>query len=109
MRPRDRILSNLESTYREAFEAAKARDDQVEMARLDFEFQRDQIHLEVLLDLRTLLAERPALTAGAPGPTAAGTGTEGPKSEGKKERSLLDEGAALIEKAEALKRIVRLR
>lgn len=101
MRPRDRILANLESAYREAFDAAKERGDQAEMGRLDFEYQRDQIHLEVLLDVRSLLAarersaEEPAVTPKAEAP--------------KKERSLLEEGTALLEKAEALKRITRLR
>ena len=31
-------------------------DDEDAMARLDFEFQRDQLYLEVALDLRELLA-----------------------------------------------------
>jgi len=99
MRPRDRILSSLESAYREAFEAAKARDDQAEMARLDLEFQREQIHLEVLLDVRALLESK---GSGPANPQA-------PPAEPKKERSLIEEGTALMEKAEALKRIVRLR
>jgi len=49
-------VSSLENVYREAFEAARKRDDAAAADRLDFEFQRDQIHLEVLLDLRQLLA-----------------------------------------------------
>jgi hypothetical protein len=67
MRDRDRILASLEGVYREAFEAARARSDGGEADRLDFEFQRDQIQLEVLLDLRDLLlptAEKPSAESG---------------------------------------------
>ena len=56
MRDRPRILDNLEKLYREEL----SRDSGVEgaeAARLDFEFQRDQLYLEVLLDLRELLSE----------------------------------------------------
>lgn len=59
MRPRSRILDSLERVYREAFEAASARDDEEAGTRLDFEFQRDQLHLEVLLDIRDILAAAP--------------------------------------------------
>lgn len=55
MRHRERILASLEGVYREAFDAARGREDAAAADRLDFEFQRDQIHLEVLLDLRDLL------------------------------------------------------
>lgn len=51
-RPRDRILANLESIYREAYERAKALSDQVRMADLDAAYQREQLLLEVLLDIR---------------------------------------------------------
>lgn len=57
MRERQRILDSLEAAYREAFEAARERGDEVLMSRLDLDFQRDQIQLEVLLDLRELLAQ----------------------------------------------------
>ncbi len=56
MRNRERVLGSLESVYREAFEAAKSQEDPDAMARLDFEFQRDQLQLEVLLDIRDLIA-----------------------------------------------------
>jgi hypothetical protein len=56
MRERRRILHNLEGLYREDFEAARAADDRDRMRRLDFEFQRDQLYMEVLLDLRDLLS-----------------------------------------------------
>ena len=90
MRDRKKILASLESTYREAFKQAQARDDAEEMVRLDLDFQRDQLHLEVLLDVRALLISevRPSEEEGD---------------------SLLKEGSALIEKAGALRRMVRLR
>jgi hypothetical protein len=90
MRSRDRVLASLESTYREAFARAEAKEDQDEMARLDFEFQRDQVRLEILLDIRDLLAPREAPPAG-------------------ETSSLLKEGSALIQKAGKLRRITRLR
>ena len=55
-RSRDRILGNLESIYREAYERAKAAGDQVRMADLDAAYQREQLLLEVLLDIRDALA-----------------------------------------------------
>lgn len=62
-RTRDRILANLESIYREAYDrASEARDDD-RMAHLDSSFQREQLILEVLLDIRDALlavAEAPA-------------------------------------------------
>ena len=55
MRDRTQILDSLERVYRQAFEAAETRDDAAAMADLDFKFQRDQVNLEVLLDIRDLL------------------------------------------------------
>lgn len=83
MRHRDRVLQSLESMYREAFAGAKERGETSEMARLDLEYQRDQLHLELLLDLRELLS--------APAP--------------EEERR----SSSLIEKAQALRQITRLR
>ena len=63
MRSRDRIVANLESIYREAYERAKAADDKDRMMDLDASFQREQLILEVLLDVRDALAsigEKPA-------------------------------------------------
>ena len=51
-RPRERILANLEAIYREAYERAKAASDQARMADLDAAYQREQLLLEVLLDIR---------------------------------------------------------
>lgn len=61
MRPRDQILNNLEATYREQYDRAKAENQPRRMEELDAGYQRDQLMLEVLLDLRDLLTSRPAL------------------------------------------------
>jgi hypothetical protein len=81
MRSRDRVIQSLEDAFREAFSAARQRDDKVEMARLELDFQRDQIHLEVLLDLRDLLSSS----------------------------SPDERGASLLEKAQVLRQLTRLR
>ncbi len=69
-RPRERVLANLESIYREAYERAKAAGDQARMADLDAAYQREQLLLEVLLDVRDALAARPADGAAGPGKTS---------------------------------------
>jgi len=51
-RPRQQILDNLESVYREAYERAKATKDDRRMVDLDAAYQREQLLLEVLLDIR---------------------------------------------------------
>ena len=51
-RPRQQILDNLDSVYREAYERAKAAKDDRRMADLDAAYQREQLLLEVLLDIR---------------------------------------------------------
>ncbi len=56
-RSRERILANLESIYRDAYGRASTANDKERMADLDASFQREQLVLEVLLDIRdTLLA-----------------------------------------------------
>ena len=85
MRDRERIIGNLEQLYREAFQRAEKRGDEEGMARLDFEFQRDQLYMELGLDLRELLA-------------AMDTGKD---AEGKT--------TSLLEKAQAIRRLTRLR
>lgn len=55
MRSRDRVLQSLEKVYRAAFSDAEEAGNDAEMARLDLEYQRDQLRLEVLLDIRELL------------------------------------------------------
>lgn len=51
-RPRERILENLERVYREAYDRARSGGDQERMFQLDASFQREQLLLEVLLDIR---------------------------------------------------------
>jgi hypothetical protein len=68
MRSRDRILANLETLYRESFDRAKAAEDPIRMAELDNAYMRDQLMLEILLDIRDLFAVAPA--APAPGKSA---------------------------------------
>lgn len=58
-RPRERILLNLEAVYREAYDRARAAGDELRMADLDAAFQREQLLLEVLLDIRDALTARP--------------------------------------------------
>jgi len=65
-RPRDRILDNLESIYREAYERAKTAGDEKRMTDLDAAYQREQLLLEVLIDIRDALAAGRADTAPAP-------------------------------------------
>lgn len=84
MRERDRILGSLEKVYREAYDEAVERDDEAAMARMDLEYQRDQLWFEVLLDLRDLLTE----------PDDSNTG---------------DRVGSLIDKAQALKNLTRRR
>ena len=51
-RSRERILSNLDDMYREAFERAKTTGDAAQMASLDFAYRREQLYFEILLDVR---------------------------------------------------------
>lgn len=88
MRSRDRVLQSLEKVYREAFLAAEERGDREEMARLDFEYQRDQLHLEVMLDVRALLS---------------------PPDEEGDDPGIVEKGSALLEKARSIRKITRLR
>ena len=60
MRSRDRILANLEAIYRESFERARTAEDAHRMAELDNAYMRDQLMLEILLDIRDLFAVAPA-------------------------------------------------
>ena len=88
MRNRERVLQSLEKVYLEAFQAADERGDKDEMTRLDFEYQRDQLQLEVLLDLRELLS---------------------PAEETEDPASLVDKGSALLDKARSIRKITSLR
>lgn len=58
MRTRDQILANLESTYREQYDRARKESQARRMEELDAGYQRDQLMLEVLLDVRELLSTR---------------------------------------------------
>ena len=59
MRSRDRVLQSLGNIFREAFAAAEKEGDSARMGELDMEYQRDQLRLEVLLDIRELLTPEP--------------------------------------------------
>ena len=80
MRSRDRVLQSLEKVYRGAFTVAEEGEDSASMERLDLEYQRDQLQLEVLLDIRDLLL---------------------PEEE--------DKTTSLLEKAQKLRRLTKLR
>lgn len=82
MRPRDRILANLETIYRESYDRAKDAADERRMVDLDNAFMRDQLMLEILLDIRDLFAVAPAAPA---------------------------KGTSAIEKLEALRRLSKFR
>ena len=82
MRPRDQILANLETIYRESYDRAKTDEDLTRMAELDCAYVRDQLTLEILLDIRDLFSVAPAAQK---------------------------TGASAIEKLEALRRLTRLR
>jgi hypothetical protein len=58
MRDRQRILDNLEKLYRAELDRGPQTEGS-DSGRLDFEFQRDQLYLEVLLDLRDLFGGSP--------------------------------------------------
>jgi hypothetical protein len=57
-RSRERILTNLEEMYREAFDRAKQSDDPSAMASLDFAYRREQLYFEILLDVRDAMERR---------------------------------------------------
>jgi Spy/CpxP family protein refolding chaperone len=80
MRSRERVLQSLENVYRSAFTAAEEAGDAAAMERLDLEYQRDQLQLEVLLDIRDVL------TPDQP-----------------------DKTTSLLEKAQQLRRLTKLR
>ncbi len=96
MRSRQQILGNLETLYRGAFEQTQARlqgtaEERPALEALDFAFQQEQLRLEVLLDLRDLLAHPPTQAPESAQPPAPSSAT------------------SLLEKAEVLRRLTRLR
>jgi hypothetical protein len=60
MRTRDRILDNLETIYRESYDRAKQFGDEGRMIDLESAYMRDQLMLEILLDIRDLFSVAPA-------------------------------------------------
>lgn len=64
-RPRDRILANLESIYRDAYDRAEKAGDKQRMLDLDAAYQREQLLLEVLMDIRDAVQSGKAPAAGA--------------------------------------------
>ena len=82
MRARDRILSNLEELCRETYERARAAGDQRRLEELDAAYVRDQLMLEILLDIRDLFSVAPAAPA---------------------------QGSSALEKLESLRRLTKLR
>ena len=82
IRPRERILSNLETIYRESYERARQYGDEGRMIDLESAYMRDQLMLEILLDIRDLFSVAPAASAS---------------------------GGSALEKLEALRRLTRLR
>jgi len=81
MRTRDRILANLESIYRESYDRAKTAGESGRMIDLESAYMRDQLMLEILLDIRDLFSVAPAAPA--------------------------DSGASALEKLDQLRRLVR--
>jgi len=57
-RARQRILTNLDEMYTEAFERAKATGDQSQMVTLDFAYRREQLYFEILLDIRDAMERK---------------------------------------------------
>ncbi len=55
MRSREKILTNLETIYREAYDRAKQTEDPGRMIDLDASYQREQLLLEVLMDIRDVM------------------------------------------------------
>jgi hypothetical protein len=78
MRSRERILGNLEAIYRESYDRARKAADEGRMVDLDSAFMRDQLMLEILLDIRDLFSVAPAAS-----------------------------GASALEKLEALRRLTK--
>jgi hypothetical protein len=65
MRPREHILANLESIYRESYERAQGGGDTGRMIDLESAYMRDQLMLEILLDIRDLFSVAPAASGGS--------------------------------------------
>jgi hypothetical protein len=57
-RTREKILTNLEEMYREAFDRAKDSGDEKQLVSLDFAYRREQLYFEILLDIREAMGRR---------------------------------------------------
>lgn len=82
MRSRDKILENLESIYREGYDRARQEGQDARMADLENAYMRDQLMLEILLDIRDLFSVAPAASS---------------------------TGSTALEKLEAIRRLTRFR
>ncbi|MBA3345084.1 MAG: hypothetical protein H0T44_10840 [Gemmatimonadales bacterium] len=65
MRSRERILTNLETIYRESYDRAKEMGDAGRTIDLESAYMRDQLMLEILLDIRDLFSVAPAASGGS--------------------------------------------
>ena len=63
LRSRDKILENLESIYREGYDRARQEGQDARMADLENAYMRDQLMLEILLDIRDLFSVAPAASS----------------------------------------------
>ena len=81
IRPRERILANLETIYRESYDRARKFGDEGRMIDLESAYMRDQLMLEILLDIRDLFSVAPAAASS---------------------------GGSALEKLEALRRLTKL-
>ena len=83
MRSRERVLQSLEKVYVSAFSEAESAGETARMQGLDLDYQRDQLQLEVLLDIRDLLLPETGDTA--------------------------DKTISLLEKAQNIRKLTKLR
>jgi len=83
VRSRERVLQSLEKVYKSEFVSAESAGDEERMARLDLDYQRDQLQLEVLLDIRELLT---------------------PEAEDQTDKTI-----SLLEKAQSIRKLTKLR
>ncbi|MAR44745.1 MAG: hypothetical protein CME03_01155 [Gemmatimonadaceae bacterium] len=83
MRNRERVLQSLENVYRAAFSKAETSGDEQKMEAIDMDYQKEQLKLEVLLDIRDLLQPEP--------------------------EDLADRTSSLLEKAQNIRKLTKLR
>ena len=83
MRNRERVLQSLENVYRAAFSKAETSGDEQKMESIDMDYQKEQLKLEVLLDIRDLLQPEP--------------------------EGLADRTSSLLKKAQNIRKLTKLR